>query len=142
MTLSKFVTRLWHCATILLKVPLHVFYLASGFVPRNRHNWLFGCWNGQQYRGNSKYLFDYVRENYPAINAAWITKNRAVLNDLRSRGVTETWEDIHRHLRDICLHSRDEYQQQRTMLRDLIYPSPDGKCCERLVKFALEAVQS
>lgn len=51
---------------------------------RDKTLWVFGCWGGIKYSDNSKYLFEYVRENYPMIKAVWITKNKNVYELLKS----------------------------------------------------------
>ena len=73
--------------SVFLKIPLHFCYFLSGFTPRNPKLWLFGCWKGQKFRGNSKYLYLYVRENHPDIRIAWITKSRELNCRLRESGI-------------------------------------------------------
>jgi len=48
------------------------------FDKRNPSLWVFGCWEGQKYDDNSKYLFEYVNENLQSIDAVWITRNASV----------------------------------------------------------------
>ena len=74
--------------SILLQLPLHILYFFSGFFPRDPKIWLFGCWGGNRYRGNSKLLYSYVKENYKDIQIFWITKNRILHNQLKKEGVT------------------------------------------------------
>lgn len=52
------------------------------FSKRNKNIWLFGSWNGETYNDNSKYLFEYVVENFPSIEAVWITKNPQIKKNL------------------------------------------------------------
>jgi CDP-glycerol glycerophosphotransferase len=52
------------------------------FSKRNKNIWLFGSWNGETYNDNSKYLFEYVVENFPSIEAVWITKNSQIKKKL------------------------------------------------------------
>ena len=54
------------------------------FRKRNNNIWLFGSWGGENYSDNSKYLFEYISENYPNINAVWITKNLNIKSKLLS----------------------------------------------------------
>lgn len=60
-------------------------YFASSFIKRDPNLWVFGSWSGQLYNDNSKYLFEYIVESKNNINAVWITKNRKVLKELKSR---------------------------------------------------------
>jgi CDP-glycerol glycerophosphotransferase len=72
---------------VILQIPLHIVYLFSGLYPRNSKIWLFGCWEGEKYRSNCKWLFEYVRENYPAIHSSWITKNIKLYWELKKKNV-------------------------------------------------------
>ncbi len=67
---------------IILQVPLHLLYFFSGFPPRNNKIWLFGCWGGSKFRGNSKLFYLFVREYCPEIRAVWITKSDSVYREL------------------------------------------------------------
>ncbi len=73
--------------TICLQPPLFILYGVSGLMPRDPNMWLFGCWNGTQFRGNSRHLFLFVRRNCPGIHAVWITKDRNLAGRLRHRGL-------------------------------------------------------
>ena len=61
-------------------------YLISGFVPRRRNIWIFGSWDGKKFADNPKYLFLYVYQKQPEITGIWLTRNKAILADLRARG--------------------------------------------------------
>lgn len=54
----------------------------------NRDNslWVFGCWGGNKFSDNAKYLFQYVKERHPEIRSVWITQNRQVKESLLRRG--------------------------------------------------------
>lgn len=56
-------------------------------VPRSKNIWVFGSWYGQKYSDNSKYVFEYVKNNYPSLKAVWITKNKYLLNKLKTNGI-------------------------------------------------------
>ena len=62
-------------------------------IPRNDRIWLFGAWYGQKYSDNSKWLFEYVINNYPEITAVWITKSDNVYKLLCSKNlpVYKSW---------------------------------------------------
>lgn len=47
-------------------------------IPRNNKIWIFGCWYGTRYSDNSRYLFEYVKNNCPEIKPIWITKNQTI----------------------------------------------------------------
>lgn len=57
----------------------------SYITPRNSKVWIFG--SHIKYSGNPKYLFLYVKENCPNIIPIWITKDREVIKELRSRNL-------------------------------------------------------
>lgn len=63
------------------------FCLALSYLfPRDNNIWIFGGHQGT-FSDNTKYFFLYVAENYPKIKSIWITKNKALVKDLRSRGL-------------------------------------------------------
>ncbi len=78
----KFFTR--YILVAVLQIPLHLLYGFSGFFPRNSQLWLFGCWEGKRFRGNSKLLYSHVKKNYPAIQAVWIVKNATLYEKLKN----------------------------------------------------------
>lgn len=49
----------------------------------------------------------------------------------------ENWLELIVHMREILLYGRDEYETRREEMRNLIYPHPDGKACERITQFIL-----
>ena len=55
----------------LLNVP--IFYL-SGLIKRNDNIWIIGAWNGMRYSDNSKYLYEYIKDN-TQIRIIWLTKD-------------------------------------------------------------------
>jgi len=72
---------------IVLQFPLHLIYFLSGFSPRDNKVWLFGCWGGIKFRGNSKTLFLYVQNSFPEIQSVWITKNKDIYSELREKQI-------------------------------------------------------
>lgn len=54
-------------------------------VLRDEKLWIFGAWYGQQYSDNSKYLYEYVMEHNSDIKIVWITKNKKIVEQLRSQ---------------------------------------------------------
>lgn len=67
---------------ILLFPLVSLFYF---FVGRNKKIWIFGSWRGQKYSDNSKALFEYVLQNEKDIKPIWITKNKTVYQELKSK---------------------------------------------------------
>jgi len=55
-------------------------------MPRNRKNWIFGSGVGMNFSDNAKYLFLYCSLEKD-INCYWITKNKSLLESLRSDGL-------------------------------------------------------
>ncbi len=72
---------------IFLQMLSYILYFFSGFFPRDSKIWLFGCWNGRKFRGNSKHLYFYVKNNYSDIRAVWITKDYSLSLKLREDNI-------------------------------------------------------
>lgn len=53
---------------------------------RSRQIWLFGCWRGQKYDDNSKFLFEYVNKNHSNVRCIWLTHNKQFVKMIRSFG--------------------------------------------------------
>lgn len=66
--------------------PLYLIYFLSGFVKRDKNTWIFGTYNAG-FGDNSKYLYLYLEKNYPEIKIIWITRKKANLNFLKSKGI-------------------------------------------------------
>lgn len=60
-------------------------YFLSMLVPRKDNLWVFGSGGGTRFEENSKYLYLYVTNNTD-VNAVWVSKNRTVVETLRSNG--------------------------------------------------------
>lgn len=54
---------------------------------RNKNLWLFAAWEGQKYSDNSRYLFEYINEFHKNISCVWVTKDKAILSNLKSKGM-------------------------------------------------------
>lgn len=52
---------------------------------RDKSLWVFGCWQGEKYADNPKYLFEYALKN--GINAVWITKSSNVYSLLKKNNM-------------------------------------------------------
>jgi CDP-glycerol glycerophosphotransferase (TagB/SpsB family) len=62
-------------------------YFLSGFIPRDRRAWVFGCWDGRRFADNSGALFRYcnLKKDSP-IKAIWVSRRKDIVNELRSNG--------------------------------------------------------
>lgn len=58
----------------------------SGFIPKRKNLWVFGSWSGKLYADNSKYLFEYINQHHPEIDAVWITRDKEIQNELSKKG--------------------------------------------------------
>ena len=72
---------------VFLQTISFIIYFSSGFFPRNEKVIMFGCWEGKYFRGNSKYLYLYFRDNYYDIQSVWQTKDYDLNIKLRLEGV-------------------------------------------------------
>ena len=61
-------------------------YWKNTRVPKDNNLWVFSGFNKQNYMDNSKYLYEYVVENHPEINAVWITLNKKIFDQLTEEG--------------------------------------------------------
>ena len=68
----------------ILNIPLWVLSL---LVPKDDRIWIFGAWMGEKYSDNPKWLYEYVNTNVSEVRAVWLSKNRAVIEELRQRGL-------------------------------------------------------
>lgn len=64
-------------------LPLH--WLSFLFI-KDKKLWVFGSWFGERYSDNSKYIFEFVKENENEINAVWLTHRKEIVTMLRERG--------------------------------------------------------
>jgi CDP-glycerol glycerophosphotransferase (TagB/SpsB family) len=62
-----------------------LFYILSGWMPRDRTLWVFGTNNGA-FADNSKYLFIHVAQTRPHIRAIWISHEDVTIERLRLTG--------------------------------------------------------
>ena len=58
----------------------------SFFVPKKKGLWIFGSWQGRNYSDNSKYMYEYIVNNHPEVNAVWITRNEKIASKLNAEG--------------------------------------------------------
>ncbi len=63
-----------------------IVYFLSGFAPRRRDRLVFGTWEGKKFCDNAKYLFQHVAANCPELRAVWLSRNPAIVAELRAAG--------------------------------------------------------
>ncbi|WP_404971981.1 CDP-glycerol glycerophosphotransferase family protein [Vibrio campbellii] len=66
----------------ILNITLNILRLKK----RSPNLLVFGAWNGEKYADNSRYLFEYLKREYPLVRTVWITKNDQVKEKLNSQG--------------------------------------------------------
>lgn len=73
-------------------------YWLYSLVPKNKSRWCFIGFHKNTYMDNSKYLYEYVLENHPEIEAYWLTLSDDIFNELKKKGMPvkkmRTWECI------------------------------------------------
>ena len=57
------------------------------FLPVKENHWIFGADYGHSYKEGSKYLLEYILENHPEITCSFITQEKSVYNDLKSKNI-------------------------------------------------------
>ncbi len=64
------------------------FYTMKAFTTKNRDEnlWVFGCWLGERFDDNSRYLFEYVNNNHKEIRAVWLTSNPDIEKRVKDMG--------------------------------------------------------
>lgn len=64
----------------------YFFFPFSFLFPRNPKIWVFGSFRGA-FNQNAKYLFIHVSRQVPEICAVWVSYNREVVKEIRSKGL-------------------------------------------------------
>lgn len=64
----------------------NLIYFITFLIPKRKNLWVFGSWFGDKYADNSKYLFEYVCDNQPEIEAVWTSRNSATVKLVRDKG--------------------------------------------------------
>jgi len=62
-------------------------YWLYSFVPKTKNLWVFSSFNKKGYLDNAKYLYEYVIENHPEIDAYWLTGDDKVYKTLKERNM-------------------------------------------------------
>jgi len=100
-------------------VKLFVFGFAH-LVPKQKNLWVFGAWFGQRYSDNPKAFFEYINENQKDIQAVWITKDPAIVAQLKQNGHSAYLETSYHGL---LMQLRAEFAFVCQSLHDDLYPA-------------------
>ncbi len=65
---------------------LPLLFLLSLFSPKRKNRWIFGSWFGMRYSDSPKYLFEYVSDNMPEVEAIWVSRDDAIVSSIREQG--------------------------------------------------------
>lgn len=69
-----------------LPINILLFNLCRLIPSRDKHLWVFGGREGNQFDDNARYLFEYVNNNHKNIKAIWLTKDEKTVEYVRSLG--------------------------------------------------------
>jgi len=62
-------------------------YFLLGSLPRKKDIWLFSAWQGNKYRGKTRYFFEYMSSVHSGeVRSVWITNDKEVRNRIRKDG--------------------------------------------------------
>ena len=70
----------------LLFFVLYIVYPFSFLFPRKNNKWAFGSFRGA-FNDNAKYFFIYCSNNYKDLDCVWLSKSRATVSLVRSKGL-------------------------------------------------------
>lgn len=99
-------------------------YLLAKIVPKRKHIWVFGAWYGKKYSDNSKAFFEYVTSKQNHIHAVWITKDKYLLNELKTKNINAAY---HFSIRGIYYQLRSEFAFVCQALPDDLFSPAIGK---------------
>jgi len=68
-----------------------VIYFFSGFIKKNKKRWAFGSWSGKEFRGNTKHLYNYVKNYHKDIEIFWIAKSKNQHEKLLKNGINSVY---------------------------------------------------
>jgi len=77
--------------TVIKTTFMFIVYFFSGFIVKNNKRWSFGSWAGKKFRGNTKYLYNYVRSNCKEIEIFWISKSKTEHEKLLKKGINSVY---------------------------------------------------
>ena len=58
----------------------------AGMIPKKKNLLLFSAWFGKKYSDNSRFLFEYIRDNYN-YDVYWYTRDLSLYKELQSRNI-------------------------------------------------------
>lgn len=91
LDLKKFKNRMKNAKNAVKKLLSRTFgfwgYWFYSLVPKKKKLWAFSSFRSNKYMDNSKYFYEYVLENHPEIKPVWLTRNKIVYRDLKSKNM-------------------------------------------------------
>ena len=78
-------------AAIIKTILMFFIYFFSGFVKKNKKKWGFGSWGGKEFRGNTRHLYQYVRDNHKEIEIFWVSKTKSQHEKLLKKGINSVY---------------------------------------------------
>lgn len=102
---------------------LLLFGLAN-IIPKSNKIWVFGAWFGQKYSDNPRAFFEYINHNQPDVEAVWITKNKTILPQIRSKGFKAYY---YLSLKGLWIQLRANYVVLCQSLHDDLYAPSIGR---------------
>lgn len=74
-----------------MTIPITIYGLIARFInlfiPVQSKHWVFGADYGNMYREGSKYLLEYMLDNHKDYHCTFITRNKSVRDDLKTKGI-------------------------------------------------------
>lgn len=66
---------------------INIFLKILIIFPKNKKIWIFGAWHGDKYADNSRYFYEYLKNNdiSQKIKLIWITKNKKLIKKLDNK---------------------------------------------------------
>lgn len=76
-----------HKQTHFLLKMIHSFlcYWIFALVPKKKNLWVFSGFKKTNYMDNTKYLYEYIVQNHPEIEAVWLTRSKEVRKNLKEK---------------------------------------------------------
>lgn len=68
------------------QIPALFYYWTNTRVKKDQNLWVFSGFNKTNYMDNTKYLYEFVLEHHPEIQAVWITRDQELYDQLTEEG--------------------------------------------------------
>jgi len=67
---------------------VHTFlaYWVFALMPKKKNLWVFSGFFKKNYMDNTRYLYEYIQQNHPEIDAVWLTKDKVIHGKLKQLG--------------------------------------------------------